>query len=342
VQLVLVRHGVTEGADGVCMGHRDLPLAAHGRPALERLAAAWRDDAAPGRAVVPAPTRLVVSDLARARASAEPLADAFGLTPAFDARLREMHFGAWEGRAWSALEAEDGERLGRWMAGWATEAAPEGEAFPDVARARRGVAGRRAARRGARRRGARRGARRVDPRAALHAHGLAARRRLPRAARPRARDGVRVAAGEAAWLRAALPQRRPGAGRLSAEAPPRAASTTVFHPRLAPMPPIRPLARAVRALVTAGRAALCAAVLAAPAATLRAQPAAPPGGALYDPPPPASRPAGRAPRTPPARAAPPAAPTAAARARPPCPSRPAGAWCSPRRAARAAPCGASG
>jgi broad specificity phosphatase PhoE len=132
VRLVLVRHGITEGADGVCMGHCDLPLAAHGRPALERLAAAWRDDARAGRAVVPAPTRLVVSDLARARASAEPLADAFGLTPAFDARLREMHFGAWEGRPWSALEAEDGERLGRWMAGWATERAPEGEAFPDV------------------------------------------------------------------------------------------------------------------------------------------------------------------------------------------------------------------
>jgi hypothetical protein len=37
------------------------------------------------------------------------------------------------GRPWSALEAEDGERLGRWMAGWATEAAPDGEAFPDVA-----------------------------------------------------------------------------------------------------------------------------------------------------------------------------------------------------------------
>jgi broad specificity phosphatase PhoE len=115
------------------MGHCDLPLAAHGRAALERLAAAWRDDAGAGRAAVPAPTRLVVSDLARARTSAEPLAEAFGLAPAFDARLREMHFGAWEGRPWSALEAEDGERLGRWMAGWAVERAPDGEAFPDVA-----------------------------------------------------------------------------------------------------------------------------------------------------------------------------------------------------------------
>lgn len=133
MRLVLVRHGVTEGADGVCMGHCDLPLAEHGRPALARLAAAWQADAAAGRSVVPAPTRLVVSDLARARASAEPFAAAFGLAPAFDARLREMHFGAWEGRAWTALEADGGERLSRWMAGWATERAPDGERFPDVA-----------------------------------------------------------------------------------------------------------------------------------------------------------------------------------------------------------------
>jgi broad specificity phosphatase PhoE len=133
VRLVLVRHGITEGAEGTCMGHCDLPLATHGRPALARLAAAWRDDAAAGQAAVPAPTRLWTSDLARARASAEPFASAFGLAPTADARLREMHFGAWEGRAWSALEAEDGARLGRWMAGWATERAPDGEAFPDVA-----------------------------------------------------------------------------------------------------------------------------------------------------------------------------------------------------------------
>ncbi len=128
-----MRHGVTEGAEGTCMGHCDLPLAAHGRPALERLAEGWRDAAAAGRAAVPAPTRLWVSDLARARASAEPFAAAFGLAPDVDARLREMHFGAWEGRSWAELEARDGERLGRWMAGWATERAPEGEAFPDVA-----------------------------------------------------------------------------------------------------------------------------------------------------------------------------------------------------------------
>lgn len=133
VHLVLVRHGLTEGADGVCMGHCDLPLAEHGRPALERLARTWRDDAAAGRATVPAPGRVVASDLARARASADILADAFALPPTTEARLREMHFGEWEGRRWDALQRDDGERLARWMAGWATERTPGGEGFPDVA-----------------------------------------------------------------------------------------------------------------------------------------------------------------------------------------------------------------
>ena len=133
MHLVLVRHGRPDGADGLCLGHHDLALADDGRPALERLAAEWRDDAAAGLASLPAPARLVASDLARTRASAEVLGAAFGLAAELEPRLREMHFGAWDGRSWAELEAADRERLGRWMAGWATERAPGGEAFPDVA-----------------------------------------------------------------------------------------------------------------------------------------------------------------------------------------------------------------
>lgn len=131
--LVLVRHGRPNGADGLCLGHHDLALADAGRPALERLAAEWRGDAEAGRAAVPLPGRLVASDLARARGSAEVLGTAFGLDGEADARLREMDFGAWDGRAWAEIEAADGARLGAWMADWAAAPAPGGEAFPDVA-----------------------------------------------------------------------------------------------------------------------------------------------------------------------------------------------------------------
>jgi broad specificity phosphatase PhoE len=131
--LVLVRHGRPAGAEGICLGHHDLALAEDGRPALDRLAADWRAAADAGRATVPVPGRMVTSDLARTRASAEVLGEALGLTAEHDARLREMDFGAWDGRPWSELEAADGARLGAWMADWATVAAPGGEAFPDVA-----------------------------------------------------------------------------------------------------------------------------------------------------------------------------------------------------------------
>lgn len=121
--LQLVRHGEAEGQPGRCVGWCDLPLGDAGREEARRLAARW---GAP-------PARVVASDLARARETAAILAARWrDIVVEHDARLREMHFGAWDGRAWDALEAEDGERLGAWMADWATARAPDGEAFPDV------------------------------------------------------------------------------------------------------------------------------------------------------------------------------------------------------------------
>ncbi len=125
VTLYLVRHGVAEGAEGRCVGHTDLALAPGARDALARLAAAWPS---------PRPPRLVSSDLARARESAEVFAAEWGgPTPApTDARLREMHFGAWDGRPWADLEREDPVAFGGWMADWQEARTPGGEGFGDV------------------------------------------------------------------------------------------------------------------------------------------------------------------------------------------------------------------
>jgi len=122
--LHLVRHGEAEGAAGRCVGQCDLPLAPRGRADVARLAAEWH---AP-------PARIWTSDLARARASAEILAASMGLTArvTVDARLREMSFGAWDGREWAALEREDGAALAAWMARWDEAATPDGESFGDV------------------------------------------------------------------------------------------------------------------------------------------------------------------------------------------------------------------
>jgi broad specificity phosphatase PhoE len=147
VTLYLVRHGAAEDAAGRCVGRCDLALSPEGQADVARLARAWP---------APRPPRIVTSDLARARASAESLTGAWGLTPdvKVDARLREMHFGSWDGRAWADIERDDAPALGAWMASWQDARTPGGEGFPDVvercaAWLGDAVAGARAAREGA-------------------------------------------------------------------------------------------------------------------------------------------------------------------------------------------------
>ena len=122
-QLVLVRHGAADGAEGRCIGHHDLALTAAGASDVQQLAESWTG--AP-------PVGLWSSDLARTCDSAAPFATRFALDLRTDARLREMHFGSWEGRTWEELDASDSDALGRWMAEWTTARAPGGESFPDL------------------------------------------------------------------------------------------------------------------------------------------------------------------------------------------------------------------
>jgi len=122
VTLYFVRHGVAEGADGRCVGHCDLALSTAGERAIERLAGSWPE---------PSP-HVYASDLARTSASAHALARRWGREVHEDARLREMNFGAWDGRPWAELERDDGERFAAWTGDWVRVPAPGGESFSDV------------------------------------------------------------------------------------------------------------------------------------------------------------------------------------------------------------------
>lgn len=104
------------------IGHTDPPLSERGRDQIEGLLATAGER----------PSRLVTSDLRRARASAEILASHWNLAPVVDARLRELDFGEWEGRTWRELEREDPDRLGRWMRDWTSTPAPGGESFAEL------------------------------------------------------------------------------------------------------------------------------------------------------------------------------------------------------------------
>lgn len=119
----LLRHAASTAPAGVAGGWTDWPLSEQGESAASAAALAW---------ALPAPVRIITSDLARAVATAVPLARRFGVACTTDSRLRETHLGDWEGRAWTALEREQPDRLARWYRDWRTEGPPGGESFADV------------------------------------------------------------------------------------------------------------------------------------------------------------------------------------------------------------------
>jgi alpha-ribazole phosphatase len=89
VRLYLIRHPQPAVPTGICYGSTDLALA--GDPAL---------DADALRGLLPADAPLYASPLARCRLLAERLHAA----PIFDARIREIDFGAWEMQPWDAID----------------------------------------------------------------------------------------------------------------------------------------------------------------------------------------------------------------------------------------------
>jgi broad specificity phosphatase PhoE len=132
VTLVLIRHGIATGAGGCCIGRTDLPLSPEGEASVHRLGAAWHHAATQSAPCLASPTRVFASDLRRAVDSARALAAHWAVPVEIDERLREMDFGEWDGEAWAALEARDGERLQAWMADWVVTRTPRGESFADV------------------------------------------------------------------------------------------------------------------------------------------------------------------------------------------------------------------
>jgi len=102
------------------MGHDPVPLSATGREQIERLAE---------RLAASPPTRIVASDILRARESAEIIASRLGLTFEMHEALREVDVGRAKGfsyfdaaERWPDVFAPHGE--GRF---------PEGESFAEVA-----------------------------------------------------------------------------------------------------------------------------------------------------------------------------------------------------------------
>jgi len=109
VRVFLIRHPRPAVAAGTCYGASDLDLADDVLDCAARL-----------RAILPAHLPLFSSPLRRCRRLAEALHDA----PIYDARLREMDFGAWELRSWNEIPRAE---IDAWAAAPITYAPPAGE-----------------------------------------------------------------------------------------------------------------------------------------------------------------------------------------------------------------------
>jgi broad specificity phosphatase PhoE len=105
--LLLARHGETDwNRDGRWQGHSDTPLNEEGRRQARELAEQLDGVDA-----------VYSSDLARARETAEIVAERLGLDVHPDPRLRERGFGAWEGLNSAEIERDFGEAHARWRSG---------------------------------------------------------------------------------------------------------------------------------------------------------------------------------------------------------------------------------
>lgn len=124
LRVTLIRHATTALNEARrYQGATDPALSERGQREAARLHARLQGDCF---------DRVFTSDLRRCT---ETAAIAFPGTPAEpEPRLRELHFGRWDGRTYGECLADDGQRFQRWIAAPDREAPPGGEAFEDFAR----------------------------------------------------------------------------------------------------------------------------------------------------------------------------------------------------------------
>jgi alpha-ribazole phosphatase len=107
--LILIRHGETEWTSlKRYQGHSDTLLTTRGRKQMKAVARALKDLKI---------DFLYASPLKRAHESAQIIAHAIGKKPRPDSRLREIHFGLWEGRTAEELYREREPTFMQWSKG---------------------------------------------------------------------------------------------------------------------------------------------------------------------------------------------------------------------------------
>ena len=124
-RVLLWRHGQTDwNTVNRFQGHSDIPLNAVGQ---------YQANLAASILVGMQPTKIISSDLSRARDTAQALGDLTNLKVEIDIDLRETNGGLWEGKTGAENRAEDLQNFVRWIDGEDNPAGTTGEKRSDVA-----------------------------------------------------------------------------------------------------------------------------------------------------------------------------------------------------------------
>ena len=125
LRLLLIRHGETDwNAEGRIQGQSDVPLNPRGHQQAERLAHYLAEEPV---------TAIYASDLLRASETARYVAQALSMPAAYDQRLREVHFGEWQGMTFEEVLQHDPEAAARWSADPIQCRPPGGETLAELA-----------------------------------------------------------------------------------------------------------------------------------------------------------------------------------------------------------------
>lgn len=113
MKVYLIRHTAVD-VSGICYGQTDVPL----KGSFEQEAVIVK-----GKLENIEPDAIYSSPLSRCRR----LADFCGFSnPVFDDRLKELHFGDWEGQEWDKID------MSVWKTDWINPPAPNGESFMNM------------------------------------------------------------------------------------------------------------------------------------------------------------------------------------------------------------------
>jgi len=124
-RVLLWRHGQTDwNTVNRFQGHSDIPLNAVGQ---------YQANLAASILVGMQPTKIISSDLSRARDTAQALGNLTNLKVEIDIDLRETNGGLWEGKTGAENRAEDFQNFVRWIDGEDNPAGTTGEKRSDVA-----------------------------------------------------------------------------------------------------------------------------------------------------------------------------------------------------------------